>query len=210
MISSICQKTAEALGRKLEANNDQMAVYAYAMEILLGSLIKITLIIVLALILGIFKTTLIFLFTFALFRWLGGGVHCSTYLSCLTVGLLLILSMGYIATLHIQKYSLVSLYLLSLAIAIYVIFRWVPAGTDKRKIIAVQERFKQKKESFCALLFWNIVVLICIFNNLYSDAIATILGSLFSSFFMMPIGYQFIDALDGLLVKTDKGGEECV
>ncbi len=210
MISSICLTIAEALGRRLEADNDQISIYAYALEIVLGTIIKLALITLLATLFGILNTALIFLFTFALFRWLGGGVHLSTYLRCLIVGLMLILSMGYVATFDIDKIYVIGLYILSILIAVYVIIQFVPAGTDKKQVTEIKKRVKQKKETLSTLIIWCILVLTCICNNLYSYALAGILGSLFSSFFMMPLGYHFIGALDDLLEIPEKGGGEVV
>jgi len=210
MISSICRKTAEALGKELDANNDQVEVYAYALEILLGTTLKLVLIILLATIFDILITTLIFLFTLAIFRWLGGGVHLSTYLRCLLVGLSLVLGMGYVSSLEVDRLYIVCLFLLSLLVAIYVIVKWVPAGTDKKKVTEIEKRLKKKKESIFALIVWSIGVIACINSNLYSYALAAILGSVFSSFLMMPAGYQFIGSLDNLLAIFSKGGEKIV
>ena len=93
MISSICRKTAEALGKELDANNDQVEVYAYALEILLGTTLKLVLIILLATIFDILITTLIFLFTLAIFRWLGRSTF--EYLFKVSASrLILVLGMG--------------------------------------------------------------------------------------------------------------------
>ncbi len=210
MISSICRKTAEALGKELDANNDQVEVYAYALEILLGTTLKLVLIILLATIFDILITTLIFLFTLAIFRWLGGGVHLSTYLRCLLVGLSLVLGMGYVSSLEVDRLYIVCLFLLSLLVAIYVIVKWVPAGTDKKKVTEIEKRFRQKWESIYALLIWSIGGIACIYGNLYSYAFAAILGSLFSSFLMMPAGYYVIGNLDNMLAVFSKGGKEVV
>lgn len=209
MINSICRKIAEALGRKLESDSDQIAVFTYSLEILLGTMIKFTLIIILAILLGILKTVLIFLFTFSLFRWLGGGIHLSTYSKCLTAGLFLVLGMGYFATLQIDGLYLMVLYLFSILTAIYVVINWVPAGTEKKQIRDFQKRLKQKKETLAALIIWSILVFLCICNKLCPYALAGILASLCSSFFMMPMGYQFIATLDNL-ITNGKGGEEGV
>jgi len=198
------------LGKELDANNDQVEVYAYALEILLGTTLKLVLIILLATIFDILITTLIFLFTLAIFRWLGGGVHLSTYLRCLLVGLSLVLGMGYVSSLEVDRLYIVCLFLLSLLVAIYVIVKWVPAGTDKKKVTEIEKRLKKKKESIFALIVWSIGVIACINSNLYSYALAAILGSVFSSFLMMPAGYQFIGSLDNLLAIFSKGGEKIV
>ncbi|MCK9312778.1 MAG: accessory gene regulator B family protein [Methanocorpusculum sp.] len=207
MISSICRKIAEALGRKLESDSDQIAIFTYSLEILLGTMIKFTLIIILAILFGILKTALIALFTFSLFRWLGGGIHLSTYLKCLIAGLFLVLGMGYVATLQIDELYLIFLYLFSVLTAVYVIIYWVPAGTDKKQIKDIQKRVKQKKETLVALIIWSTLVFLCICNNLYSYALAGIFGSICSSFFMMPMGYQFIGTLDNLITNSKGGGE---
>jgi len=198
------------LGKELDANNDQVEVYAYALEILLGTTLKLVLIILLATIFDILITTLIFLFTLAIFRWLGGGVHLSTYLRCLLVGLFIVLGMGYVSSLEVDRLDIVCLFLLSLLVAIYVIVKWVPAGTDKKKVTEIEKRFRQKWESIYALLIWSIGGIACIYGNLYSYAFAAILGSLFSSFLMMPAGYYVIGNLDNMLAVFSKGGEKVV
>jgi len=205
MISSICRKTAEALGRELCADTDQVAVYAYALEILLGTTIKLVLIIFLATLLHILTTTLIFLFTLALFRWLGGGIHLSTYLRCLTVGLFLALGMGYVAVLEVDSCSIYGIFLLALFIASYVFVKWVPADTQKKRIPDIEKRLKQKKESFGALMGWSLAILAFLLNNFDAYALAAILGSLCSSFLMMPIGYRVIGSLDNILAIFSKG-----
>ncbi len=210
MISYICRKTAEALGRQLDANTDQVAVYAYGLEILLGSMIKLVLIILGAVLLGILPTTLIFTLTLVLFRWLGGGIHLKTYLRCLTVGLFMILGMSYVAVLEIDTAYVYTVFLSALFIALYVIVRWVPADTEKKRITNMEKRLKQKKESLWALGVWSLVVLAFLAHNFPAYALAASLGSLCSSFLMMPIGYRFIDSLDNILAVFSKGGEEVV
>lgn len=210
MISSICRKIAEALGKELGSNNDQVDVYAYALEILLGTTIKLVLMIILAIIFDILSTTLIFLFTLAVFRWLGGGVHLSTYFRCLLVGLFMVLGMGFVSSLEMDGLYIICLYFLSLLVAIYVIVKWVPAGTEKKKVTEIEKRLKKKKESIFALIVWSIGVIACINSNLYSYALAAILGSLFSSFLMMPAGYYVIGNLDNMLAVFSKGGEKVV
>jgi|GEM_PF-542502 len=208
MISTICRRIAESLGSQLKTDDDVIAVYAYSLEILLGSAVKLMLIITVASMFHILIPALLFLFTFCLFRWLGGGVHASTYLRCMMIVLLLTLGMAYAATLPVNTLQVLILYGLSLLIAIYVIIRWVPAGTNKRRINDAAKRLRQKKESLCALAVWSIVVFSCILDHHNCYATAVILGSLCSSFFIMPVGYQFIGALDSLLETMGKGGED--
>lgn len=208
MISSICRSLAESLGRQLKADDDAVAVYAYSLEILLGSAVKLILIMAVASIFHLLIPALLFLFTFCLFRGLGGGVHASTYLRCMVIGLLLTMGMAYTATLPLKTVHVLILYSVALLTAIYVTARWVPAGTDKQRIDDGDKRLLKKRESLGALVVWSAVVFSCIFYHLDGYAVAVILGSLSSSFFIMPIGYQFIGTLDNLLEKTGKGGED--
>lgn len=208
MIAFFCRKTAVKLGTTLQADQDQISIYAYGLEILSETLIKFTLIITLASLFGIFYTTVIFLFTFSVFRWLGGGVHMSSFIKCLIIGLVLILGMGFAASLPVNKFFLISLYGFTAAMVFYVVCKWVPAGTDKKQITDPQERLKQKQDSLFAFVLWNILILLCIHNHLYANAFASVLGALFSSFFIMPIGYHLIGKLDKLAIW--EGGEEHV
>lgn len=132
----------------------------------------------------------------------------SSFLKCLLIGLVLTLGMGFTAALPVTKTLLTSLYGIAATAAVLVIWKWVPAGTDKKQITDPQKRLKQKKESIFAFILWNIMILLCFQFHFYAIAFAAVLGSLFSSFFIMPMGYLLIDTLDRITIW--KGGEEDV
>lgn len=209
MINTLSMRMAQSLGDKLQSNEDQIAIYTYGLEIILGIIIKITCIVSLAILFGIIKTAMIFLLTFPVFRYIGGGVHLSTYFKCLLFGVSLTLLMGYASTLTMSEYFLYTLFSFSLILMIYVTIRWVPAGTEKKIISNKEARLKQKKKALVASIIWSIIEMFFLTHGLHSYAFAGILGLLCSSFFILPWGYQLIDTLDNIII-INKGGAENV
>ncbi|NLB89110.1 MAG: accessory gene regulator B family protein, partial [Syntrophomonadaceae bacterium] len=189
------------------ANEDEIAIYAYGIEILLGILIKFAIAITLALLFGILKTVLIFMFTFSLFRFLGGGVHLSTYLRCLTFGLFLVLGVGYLATILLPAPFIISLFIAAILIGIWVCVKWVPAGTEKKQVTDPQERFRQKTKFLYSLSIYVLAVTLLLLQNQPTYAQACIYASLLSSFLITPLGYSVMNTVDKLFMLLNKGGE---
>ncbi|MDD2586784.1 MAG: accessory gene regulator B family protein [Syntrophomonadaceae bacterium] len=207
MINTISRSLAVRLGGKLDVNKDSIDLYAYGLEIVLGTAVQLSIIAVLAYILGIFPTTIVFLLTFCFFRWLGGGVHLSTFVRCSAFSLVLSLSMGSVALMEFSMLWLVVMLIMSVFIAVYVCIAWVPAGTEKKMISDKKLRLKQKKEMLLFLTIWVFVVTLCMgYNSSY--VLASLLGLLWSCFMIMPCGYRFMGVIDNFFKK--EGGEECV
>lgn len=207
MINNLAHNLSKGLGKNINASQDEIEIYAYGIEILLGIIIKFSLVVVFALLFGILKTVLIFMFTFSLFRFLGGGVHLSTYLRCLTFGLLLVLGVGYLATILLPNHILISLFTTTLLIGVLVTIKWVPAGTEKKQITDPQERLQQKRKFLYILSIYAIVVTLLLWQNHHTYAQACIYGSFLSSFLITPWGYSVMNTVDKFFMLLNKGGE---
>ncbi|MDD2587043.1 MAG: accessory gene regulator B family protein [Syntrophomonadaceae bacterium] len=202
MITVLSRHLAVKLGSKLAVSENSIDIYSYGLEIVLGTALQFIGIAFLAYILKMFWTTIIFLFTFCFFRWLGGGVHLSTFIRCSVFSLILSLSMGRVALVECSMLDLVGMLILIVLIAVYACIAWVPAGTEKKMIKDEKLRIKQKKEMFLFLVLWIIVVSLCIrYSSSY--VLASILGLAWSCFMIMPCGYRFMGVIDNIF-KTIK------
>ena len=153
----ISKALAQLLGYKLQADQDQIEIFAYSLEVLLGTVFEIFLIIFLAFLLNIPGTTIICLLVFSSIRFLGGGVHCSTYYKCLVTACLSLLCLGKLATLPLGQNVLSSAWLLTLLLSIYAIIRWIPAGTEKKVIRDETVRLRQKRKVSILLGIWLVI-----------------------------------------------------
>nr|WP_277445417.1 accessory gene regulator B family protein [Pelotomaculum isophthalicicum] len=88
---------------------------------------------------------------------------------------------------------------LTLLMGIYVIFRWVPAGTAKKQIKDESIRMEQRKKTFLVLTVWSVLIVILITQKMAADAFAVILGILGSLILMTPLGYKAAKVLDSIL-----------
>lgn len=196
MINNLAHNLSRGLGKSINASKEEIEIYAYGIEIILGIIIKFSLVVILASLFGILKTVLVFMFTFSLFRFLGGGVHLSTYLRCLTFGLLLVLGFGYLATIFIPNVIIISLFIATLLIGFLVCIKWVPAGTEKKQVTDPLERLQQKRKFLYTLSLYTIIVTLLLLQGHHTYAQACIYASLLSSFLITPWGYGVINTVD--------------
>ncbi|MDF9409469.1 MAG: putative accessory gene regulator protein [Pelotomaculum sp. PtaB.Bin013] len=199
MIKTLARKIAIVMGAQLKVNRDQVEIFTYGLELIFGTLVQLVLIMSLSLLVDTFITTMLCLIAFASLRFFGGGVHLSTYPLCLVIGVSLLISLGKLATLAVNPVSLTFISALILLMGIYVIFRWVPAGTAKKQIRDESIRQEQRKKAFLVLTVWSVVIVMLITQKMAADAFAVILGILGSLILMTPLGYKAAKVLDSIL-----------
>ncbi len=184
---------------------DKIDIFRYGLEIILGGIVKFVSILIVSYILGVFQTTMICIISYIPLRHFGGGVHLSTYYRCLTVGHIMFILLGGIAAWQpniIFLHIIISMVFLT---GIYIIVKWVPAGTNEKIIIDENEKTKQKKKSLIMLILLCLGNIIFIKLNLFNCAFASILGVMASLFFITPWGYGVMVMLDNMLNKIQGG-----
>ncbi len=199
------QKLAKAmaglLGKQLQTDQDQIEIFAYSLEVLMGTVFEIFAIIFLAFLLNILGPTSICLLVFCSIRFLGGGVHCNSYSKCLVTASLSLLGLGKLASFPHSQTLLSSSWVLALLLSIYAVSRWLPAGTVKKVIRDEALRLKQKRKVSVLLGIWLVAAALLSHCGLDSYALAVVLGILSSLFLSSPWGYQAIKILDNLSDK---------
>jgi len=211
MIRTVSRNMAEKLGKQLQCDEERVEVFAYGLQIILGTGFKLVLILLISLILDTFHTTLVCLITYIAFRNFGGGVHLTTYSRCLVTGLAVFAVLGKLAV-HDMKTNILSLLLIATSLLwIYAITKWVPAGTEKKQVTDRYIRLKQKQKTGWVLMLWVIACTASISYRLTQHAFASLLGAFEALFLISPWGYSTAKALDNLLDNLGKGGaRECI
>lgn len=200
MIKAFCSKVAGNLGMQMQANEDEIAVYAYGMEVFINNFIELGLLILLSLFLGIFEPAVLVLGAFMAFRIPGGGVHLSTYIRCLFFSLTVILCLAKISTVIILNPELLfALILLLSLLAFITIIKWVPGDTEKKPLRNPELIKKQKIKTAISFLLWLLLTFILILQGYYFYIQALFLGALGGLFLISPWGYRFINNLDDVL-----------
>ncbi|WP_031514744.1 accessory gene regulator ArgB-like protein [Desulfofalx alkaliphila] len=205
MIKGVSDRIAQGLGEQLKVSNDQVEVYSYGLQIVIGATVKLTVILTLALILGILEVVLAYSLFFIFLRRYGGGVHLGTYSRCLVVGAAMILGLSKIATINISVNILIITAALALLLGCYATYKWVPAGTEKKVIRDVRLRRKQKVKVFIVIVIWLISLAFLIHANMLHYAFAATLGVLTGFFLITPLGYKVLQRIDIMLNKLERG-----
>ena len=198
MIKAFAHRIAATMGAQLQADRGMVEVFAYGLEIILGAFVQLTLLIVLSLTMGTFKTTMVCLAVFASLRYFGGGTHLSAYSGCLIIGTALILGLGKVAAIDVNLAALTAISALALLTGVYTILRWAPADTEKKRIKDEKVRLRQRNKALFTLAVWSAVMIVLIKQELTAAAFAAALGTIGSLFLITPWGYRAVKALDDI------------
>lgn len=199
MVKGLSFRLAYSLGNRLHADADDVEVYAYGLEILFCSLIKLTLLFSLALVFHLVLPTLLVLVAWMGFRVPGGGAHMESYSHCLSIGLVILLTLAGLSTIDLSGLWQLALLVMATILALICIIRWVPAGTEKKQIRQAENRRKQKLETSWFLLLWLTSVVLLMVLGYSHSALALILGACGGLSFITPPGYVALEWLDQIL-----------
>lgn len=153
MIKSISTTITEYLGK----NNSSLSLtdlmkIDYAIQMILGDLAKLTIISLIFLLLNQFP---LFLFSYAILfstRPLAGGIHCKSFIGCLSSSLLHFVTVLIFSILlpKLNNYYYVVFFIISLI----VIWRYAPCVNTKKPI---KNKIKLKILSLISFTFWIII-----------------------------------------------------
>lgn len=204
MIKEISAQLAHNLGNRLEVDTEQVEIYAYGLEILIGVLLNVTVLFTLAGLLDLVYPTLLVLAACAVLRMPGGGAHMNAYHHCFIMGIILLLSLAALSTLDIPLPGQMVLLGLIAVVALYCIVFLVPAGTEKKNFTQPEVRRKQKLITASFFFIWLVSVLFSMNQGYNHSALALTLGAGAAVFAMTPPGYKAIASLDQALSRLER------
>lgn len=209
MLVNVSNHLANYIAQRTNENHD-VTVLAYGLQIILNELVKLVLIIFLAILTNTLDTTGLCLITYIVIRKYGGGVHLSTYLRCLTFGVLLLVGLGNLAAVDIDNQLLIGATILVSILGIVAIVKWVPAGTTKKILTKKEERVRQKNKTIFIFVIWLLAVSLLIKLKLNTFAFSLILGAAASFILVTPWAYKMMESLEALLDFREKEVEKDV
>lgn len=208
---SASSKIAKYITDGAELGSGQTDSVRYGLEIILGALIKGVILLTSACFLGILPQVIIALICGSLLRLVSGGAHCTSYLRCLSCGLVVYLCAGKIA-LNLEKFLdpdqlAIILLLCFLAMALCACL-WAPAEVPHRTI-NYEEWILFKGLTMVLLTVFLTAAFLSIVHVRLSYIMAGLLALLAQTFSFTPPGYLIIGKIDELLFYTTarKGGE---
>ena len=203
-LRSVAEATANYLGTELQLDAKDRAAIRFGLESFLDFIINLGVIIGIAWWLEITSYVLAVLVPSSLLRLVSGGAHCSTFLRCLVLSLVIMIGIGQVAATIIISHSLLYTSIVFLvASGVYVIHKWVPADTPAKPIVSTRKRAMYRKLSYIYMAIWIAVMSVLIFWSEAAPgfALASIGGVGWQIFSITPSGYRFVAIIEKL---TDK------
>jgi accessory gene regulator B len=143
MFSLLSNKITAFLCRKGVIPEEQKEVYQYGFEVLLLNVLDVLIILGLGIVIKRYVDTVVFLLVFGVTRQYTGGYHAKTVLKCLTVYVIIYLTVMFISSSNIVLCMGVLLQVLLCVLYIVAVVIYAPIQNDN-KVISSTEKKKYK------------------------------------------------------------------
>lgn len=208
----LCKNISYNLKKELNLDDDKRSIIEYGLYAVLHMIISIFLVGIFGKMFGVMYEALIITFVQAILRKYSGGVHASTPLNCILIGIIVAVLPAYL----IKNISLNINYIIFIGGILYIIslitiYKLAPVDSPNKPIKKEQKIKKLKKSSLMVLSIYMIVVfsniIIYYINNndtflIYSVCIY--LGILWQVFTLTRYGHILVNLVDSLLIKIIK------
>lgn len=183
------QKLPNNVIKNIKKNNrkiseEQLEIIEYGLESLYLTFTKIVIILLLSIILGILKETLLMILFYNIIRLFAFGLHAKNSIACLLTSLILFVGGAYISM--YLNIDLIIKIILSLT-CIILIAIYAPADTEKRPLINDKKR---KRFKILSIIISFILTFLIIYykDNIISNFM--LIGFIESTIMVLPITYK--------------------
>lgn len=160
MIDKICDYLIGKMRNEMPDIDDERAeIIDYGLKIIIGEIPKFFIVIIISIIFGIWKNTLLTFLIIMPYRMFAGGVHLKTHLGCITATTAMYCLPGLIA-----KYMDLSMYkyffiLLVWIFAMVMIKLYAPADTENVPILRRKDRRNKRILSYITVTVLSIIAI---------------------------------------------------
>ncbi len=170
MVDKICTFLTNRIRKEMPDIDDERAeVINYGIQIIFGEIPKIFIMLAVALVLGIFKETLITFLVLIPYRGASGGFHAKTHLGCILTTCIM-----YCGVAFLSKYIVLTETIKYITIGIVWIFGiimirlYAPADTEDVPILALKDRKKKRIVSYISFTI-GLLLAVIIKDNIISN-----------------------------------------
>ena len=181
MIEKLCNKLTQRIRNKMPDIDDERAeVINYGLQLVMGEIPKTFILVLIAYVLGVFKTTLLALLFLIPYRTFSGGVHLKTHIGCIVATTLMYTGNAFISKyiviepIYIKYILIVSIWIFS----IIMINLYAPADTEAVPILRKKDRKLKKIMSYVTMTITLLIALI-VNNTIISNLL--MFGTLFQT-----------------------------
>ena len=179
MINYICQLTLHKLCSSNFIAEDEIEVYHYGLELLIATILKVLGFLIIAIVLGFVKETIIFTLFFSSLRIQAGGYHASTPFKCF-IGTLILMFPGIALVRMIPVEKQLYYVLTIIFISIFLVYLYAPVESENKPLTKEEDKIYRYR-SLLTVMGGSVVVLLLIY--VYKPSIY--LGAIASTAFLM-------------------------
>lgn len=168
MINKISLLLSDGIGVKLNSSDDEKAVYAYSIEVLLSLFVNLMLLLFVAHIVNKKWELLIFIIFFSGLRTYAGGYHAKTHVECIALSML-----GFVTSalcgVYLRAYGEIVL-IFGLLFSLFMVFKLAPVESEN-KPLSKSERKKYKMISRASVVVLSFAAIILYILRMKTDYI---------------------------------------
>ena len=190
MIEKFCTYLTNRIGKEMpELSEERLEVINFGLQNIIGEIPKIFITIIISLIFGIGKLTILSILFISIYKCFAGGVHAKTHIGCITSTTLIYCGTAILAkyinfqTVEIKYFCIMAIWLFSMIM----IKLYAPADTENIPILRKKER-KIKQILSYIIATSELIIATVIPNNTISNLI--IIGILVETITITKIAYK--------------------
>nr|WP_142415616.1 accessory gene regulator B family protein [Hathewaya massiliensis] len=186
LVSKLSNNLALNINQHMKKDDEEFEKLKYGLTVLLINITKMTVLLIAAFTLGIFKYTFLYLLCFVIIRSFAFGVHAEKSLNCTLSNLIIFLGGTYLSNiLRLDNYGITIIFMLNLLL----LYKYAPADTKARPIVGKKLRRKLKIKALISASVLMIIALI-VPNNMCKTIIA--LAVLSEGLCITPLTYKIL------------------
>lgn len=207
LIEELSLKTSNKLGKKLDKNNEEIAVINYG----LFTILHTSLAIIVTMVVGLLTKTLIEIMTIsitsAVLKRYSGGVHATSPERCTLIGVILAYILSYISIsiMDIDMSITILMIISIIGFSYYILYKKCPVPSKNKPLKKESTRKKLRKKAFNLINIYVVLIIISLsiylINNVTiakSIALSMVLGIGLQVFVLTSLGGKLINLLDNL------------
>ena len=197
LIQKLSFSSASFLTKQLQQDHQKRAEYYFGFQGIYQSIIKVTVLGILAVVLGIVKPMLFVILAFTSLRFFAGGTHMGTYLRCFLITAFTFVPAALVAN-HFSNNFGIAFIIGVFAISAIAIFFYAPKNSPLNQISNKKAK-TLKRLSIATLTFWFVISVCLYFFQQIELTISVCIGVLLEVSSIIP-------AFELLYNKFDKIG----
>lgn len=208
-IEQLAINLSSKLGNKLNKSKEEVEVIKYGLFILLHTTIAILITAVLGIITGTFIEIMLISIIAASLKRYSGGIHASTPLRCIILGLIMTVILSFICKFLVYILDFEGLLLFSIASLIvvsYILYIKCPVGNKNKPLKKESIRKRLRKKTFKFMMFICIIILALLFiciniksQTIYIIIISIELGLILQVFGLVDTSAKFVQVFENIL-----------